>query len=280
MDELTVPRSHALVTADVIDAWETWYRDMVERALEEESAVFEREEEKEYEVCRRMLELCGAGTAVNDAVRRRVLTQIARHRLYHFSPEGWSSLSDVIRDTMEGLTSSGVSEWTTVLETVIPFAEKHKIEVYEDPARAGYLREAASGLAAIIAAPDVPERKRAAQVEEELQFSLEEAASRREVRDRYRKYRDIPGTGTVARLGNGETMLMIVAPSATAEAIKQRVGRLVSGWEPTQASLKHGTPEASKIKGQQVQTDILTVEHRMLKVFDAETGELLREINK
>ena len=280
MNELTIPRSHTLVTGDVIDSWEAWYRDMAEHTLEDEGAVFERDEEKEYEVCRRMLEFCGAGTAVNDAVRQRVLTQIARYRLYHFSPEGWSSLADVVRDTMEGLTSSGVSEWTTVLETVIPFAEKHDLEIYEDPTKAGYLREAASGLAAIIASPGVPEQRVAARVEEELQFIFEEANSRREVRDRFRKYRGVPGTGTVAHLDNKETMLMIIAPPATTEAIKQRLGRLVSEWRPCRASLIHGPLGASKIVGQQVQTDILTVEHEILRVFDAETGELIREVTK
>jgi len=280
MNDLTIPRSHTLVTGDVIDSWEAWYRDMAEHTLEDENAVFERDEEKEYEVCRRILEFCSAGTAVNDAVRQRTLSHIARHRLYHFSPEGWSSLSDVIRDTMDGLTSSGVSEWTTVLETVIPFAKKHALDIYEDPARAGYLSEAASGLATIIANPGVPEQRRAAQIEKELQFIFEEAASRRDVRDRYRKYRGIPGTGTFASLGNGDAMLMIVAPTATAEAIKRKIGRLVSGWEPTQASLKHGTLETSRIKGQQIQTDVLTVEHAMLKVFDAETGEMIKEITR
>ena len=275
MDELAVPRSRTFVTGDVIDSWEAWYRDMAEHTIEDEGAVFERDEEREYEVCRRILELCGAGTAVNDAVRQRTLSHIARYRLYHFAPEGWSSLSDVIRDTMEGLTSSGISEWTTVLETVIPFAEKHDLEVYEDPTKAGYLREAASGLAAIIATPGVPERKRAAQVEEELRFIFGEAGSRREVRDRFRKYRGVPGTGSVASLGNGETVLMIIAPSATAEAIKQRIGRLVSGWEPGQASFVHGDLKVSKLKGQKVRTDTLTVEYKMLKVFDAKTGELL-----
>ena len=280
MSNIVIPRSSTLVTTDVVNSWEAWYRDMAEHALKEEGAVFERDEEREYEVCRRVLELCGAGTAVNDAVRQRTLTYIARHRLYHFAPEGWSSLSDVIRDTMEGLSSSGVSEWTTVLETVIPFAEKHNLEVYEDATKAGYLREAASGLRAIIANPDVPEQRRATQVREELDFIFGEATSRREVRDHYRRYRGVPGTGSVASLGNGETVLTIVAPSATAEAIKQRIGRLVSGWDPSQASLVHGDLEASKLRGQKVRTDILTVEHEILKVFDAKTGELIQEVRK
>jgi len=272
MNELIIPQKAEFITEGIIDCWYVWYQGMAARTLEDTDL---SGSEWDYEVCRRMLQFCDAGTAVNDAVREKVLAEVARHQLYRHAPEGWDSLSDMIQDTLPGVTSRGYAhELATVAEIVAPFCERHGIDVYQEPSRLGYVREAASGLRSIITGT-APERVKAALVREELEFILC-AGSRQEVREHFRNYRGTPGTGTIGQLG-AVGMMQIVAPPETIAAIRQRIGRLVEHWGNGEVH-RHATSNMSKLKGQVIRQTTWSMEHQVVQVIDEETGEVIEEV--
>jgi len=272
MNELIIPQKAEFITEDIVDCWYTWYEGMAARTLEDTDLCGN---EREYEVCRRMLEFCDAGTAVNDAVRDRVLNEVARYQLYRYAPEGWETLSDMIREVLPGVTSRGYAhELATVAEIVAPFCERHGIDVYEEPGKLGYIREAASGLRSIITG-SAPESVKADLVHEKLEFILR-ANSRQEVREHFRNYRGIPGTGTTGQLG-AVGMMSIVAPPETIAAIRQRIGRLVEHWDNGEVHRK-AIVQLSKIEGQAISRTSWSMEHQVVQVVDAETGEVIGEV--
>lgn len=272
MNELIIPQRAEFVTGDIVDCWHAWYKDLASQSLEGADL---SGNERQYEVCRRTLQLCDAGTAVNDAVRERVLAEVARYQLYRFAPEGWETLSDMIRDTLPGVTSRGYAhELATVAEVVAPFCERHGIDVYESPSKLGYVREAASGLRSIITGT-APESVKADLVREELEFILR-ADSRQEVREHFRNYRGTPGTGTTGQLG-AVGMMSIVAPPETIAAIRQRIGRLVEHWGNGEVR-RHATYKSSKLEGQTIRRTAWSMEHQVVQVVDGETGEVIEEV--
>jgi len=277
-----VPQKPELVTSDVVDSWYAWYEDLACRALDTEGGELS-DTEREYEVCRRMMALCEAGSVVNDAVRERVLTKLAREQLYRFAPEGWDTLADAIRDALPSVTSRGYAfELATVAETIAPFCERHDLDVYESPARLGYVREASAALSSIITGPELEETK-AERVREELGFIFNEATSRSgteetSVRSRYRKYRGTPASATTAESTDGTAVMLLSGTPATIAAIRQRMGRLVGTWHGGTVR-RHTRSRPSKVSGQVLAWNAWEIETG-LRVVDNKTGEVIEEIEQ
>ena len=261
-----------LVTKDVqVDLWEQRYITLATDALEQ--ATFSSEGEREYAICMGILDLCQAGDKLNDAVRARVLTRIQQKRLFTFSAEGWTELSDVIKDSMDGYSSRGQrSELNTIVTVVSPFAEEHGLLV-PTADRMGYLREASSALRGIIQS-DQPLKARQQAVQKELDFIQHEAVSRDAVRDRYRTLRATPGLGSFNDQGDGTAIIMITGPASTLNAIRSMLGRLVE-WNAT-ATVSHSHKNVpSKLDDEAiVNTEQLSVTRSVTNIVDQATGEI------
>lgn len=278
-EAITIPRSAELATSADAEVLYERYDTLARRDLESEGGIFTSVQELEMEVCRRILSQCIAVDTLNEAVRQRVFERIAREKLWAYSPEGWSGLADVVHDLSHGLSASGICEYATIAEVIAPFAERHSIPIPNKPGRLGHLREAASALKALILNPSEPEVIRAEKLREELDFIFS-SVTRDEVRTRYRQPRGDPARGLIAESGNGTVALLIIAPtSAVAEAIRQRLGPLVTPWVHGDAAISVGTVRPSRSnKEQSLRTDCLSIDWLTTKVLDNKTGEIIEEL--
>lgn len=274
---LVLPQNRELVTPGVVEARKRQYFQLAHDRLAEQQ--FPTDQARAWAECQAALALCEVDDVINGAVKHDILRYIARHDLYRWSEEGPETLGEAIEAILPGVESRGMRWELQAVAEVGAWCEDHDIDVLRDPGRIGYVREAASALRDIIQSPGNPTRK-AEEVKAELQFILEEAGSRDDVRARYRKYRGTPGTGTISRLEDGTTVMMIVATPQTGEAIRQKLAQLVGKWTPSEASLVTGAVSPSKIDdGQLIREDRIVAEQRRVLVIDAETGEILEEIN-
>jgi hypothetical protein len=277
-----VPKTPGEITKELVDTWADWYLDMARESVE--GIEFDSEAQKEYEIYKRVLEICEAGTSLNDAIRQRALSHIARYQLYRHAPESWSDLSDVIRDALPSVTSAGyASELSAIAEKVAPFCERHNIPLMDDPAKLGYVREGASALRAIVDDGEMPEKKKVERVREELNFILHEATSvsgekdPTSVRNRYRNWRGVPARSYLGKLEDGREVLLVVGEPATIRAVRQAAHRQTeNGGNITVFTEAEDKP--SKKKGQTLRLVKLTVEQTTMLVIDNETGEVKQEV--
>lgn len=272
---LILPQSPQAVTADVVTAWYNWYRAMAESSLEGSGL---EGPQLEYETTKRMLELCAAADCVNEAIRQKLISRIAREHLYSHAPEGWNSLRDMIHDVLPSITSAGyASELATIAEIVSPYADRLGVDIYGDPSRLGYLREAASGLREIITSP-LPEEQKARVVRKELTFILKEAETRQDVRARYRHPRGEPASGFRGKLPNGEEVLMLVGSPTTIAAIAHRIDGQMVHWRQGKLNLEWGNVRPSKsTKGQQIRPCCYHAMMEKIFVLD-DKGNVIEEI--
>lgn len=271
---LILPQNPSAVTADVVDAWYKWYQAMAEKQVEDLGLTGKQ---REYEVTKRMLELCSAADTVNEAIKVQVIERIADQHLY--TCDGIGSLGDAIRDIIPTVKSAGYS-WglEKVAGTILPYAKRIGVNIHEKPLAISSLVEAASYLGNVIADPELSEPKREEIVREELAFVLN-AENKEEVRSRYHKWRGIPANGSRVKIDEDEEVLLFVGKPITITAIVHRIDSRMIHWRGGKAKIRQGTLRPSKgKKGQQVRTDkILALMERMY-IFDATTGELVEEI--
>ena len=260
------------VTTTEIATWEQHYKDLATATLAK--SVFTSDGEREYAVCMEMLSLCSAGDQVNDAVRMRILGYMERNKLYAYSGEGWTQLSDVIQSSMDSYASKGqMSEMNTIATVVAPFAEKYELPTLTLE-HIGYLREASSALKGIIQS-SIPEPEKVQSIQRELHFIQNEAPNRNAVRDRYRSLRGIPGIGSYNDLGDGTAVIMITGPISTINAIRSMAARLVEWTAKAKIASKHSPPVPSKINGAEVVDHAeLSVTRKITTIVDQTTGEI------
>jgi hypothetical protein len=271
---LIVPVDAALITKDTIDQAYEFYRDLAVESLE--GAAFKSADERDAEIARVILQLVESTDAINDNVRQRAIGVIARYKLYHHAPEGWGTLTEMIRDAAPGLSPSQLSEHLSIAEIVAPYCEGHGIELEMPPERLGYLREAASGLRHVIQGP-LPNGEKAEAVEGELEWLFTKANTRREVRDRYRDYRGTPGKG-ISGEQDGMTVIVIHATAATAAALRQKAGRLVTWDMPGTLTIRaeSGAMVPSKLdNGEYVQDQATIITVHQALIIDGETGAIV-----
>ena len=271
---LAVPVNAALITKETVDQAYEFYRDLAIDALE--GATFKGTDEKDAEIAYVILQLVESTDAINDNVRQRAIGVIARYQLYHHTPEGWDTLTEMIRDAAPSLSPSQLCEHLAIAEVLAPYCESHDIELKMPPERLGYLREAASGLRNVIQGP-LPNGEKAEMVQGELEWLFTKAATRREVRDRYRDYRGVPAQG-ISGEQDGMITIVIRATPTTAAALRQKAGRLVTWDMPgtLTARAESGARVPSKINDNEFVQDHITVItlHRTI-VIDGETGAIL-----
>jgi hypothetical protein len=274
---LTIPVRTELVTKEVIDQAYEFYQGLAIQALE--GMRFKNAEEKEAEVARTILQLVESTDTINDNVRQRAINVIARYCLYHYTPEGWGTLTDMIRDAAPSLSPSALCEFMAINETIIPYCETHDIELEMPPDRLGYLREAASALRQVIQGP-LPNGEKTGVIQTELNWLFNEAPSRDGpdgVRDRYRKWRGLPAQGIMGT-HNDTTVVVLMATSATAAALRQKIGRLATWDLPVSLTIREGTGTMvpSKLNnGQFIQDHVTVISLSHTIVIDGETGEVI-----
>lgn len=276
-NSLILPQNTAAVTMHVVDCWYHWYWELAEASVEGEAGmVFTTDKERELEINKRILELCNSGDMLNDAIRQKVLSNIARHQLHRHSPENWNTLAGWLRDASDSLSASGASEYAAIAETIAPFCEQHDIDVYSDPTKLGYLREAASGLRAIIKGKS-SDKQKAKLVRKELAFVLD-ASTRAEVRDHFRQVRAEPVDGMRTVLEDGREAMMLVGSPVTIEALAQAADNRMIRWRRGKATIQHADTRPSKIEGQELRPISVQVEMGWLYVINTETGEVIEAV--
>lgn len=275
--QLAIPSDSRSVSRELIETWYAWIEKTARDALEKEQAVFDSDGEREYAVHRRMLEICGGLDTLSDALKQAIAGTIEKRQLYRVAPEAWPALSTMIQDTLPHITSPGYAcELATIAGPIARFAEKHSLDIYEDPRKLGYLREAASGIAREIENPQTPQKEKVKIIKEELDFVFHEAATRADVRAHFREYRGEQAEGCRIELEDGREVLFVVGNPATIGAIAHRTnGRLVR-WRGGKARLATGPLRDGK--GGKLKTITVGAMMQTLRVIDPETGELLEEV--
>lgn len=280
---LVLPQNPDLVTADVVEYWYGWLVGMAEKEIErrktEEDITYDNASHEEFEKYRKVLELCGSLETVVEGARQQAIAAIARDELFRYAPENWDTLAEALQDVIPTYSSRGMRHQLHTLASVVaPYCGDHGIPVYDDPKSLWRMAEGASALKSIIRDPDMRSRDKVAAVRREVAFIA--SHGRDEVRDRYRKPRGNPGIATVVEFVDNQVGLLIVADEEMAEAIRQKVGKLVSGWNSKgTASIKDGKFRQSKAhQGQIVRDHAYAVEMVGLQSFETETGELVEEI--
>jgi len=279
---LVLPQNQDLVTADVVEYWYDWLCDMAEKEItrrKEAGLEYDNGGHEKFELYKTVLELCGSLDTVVEGARQKAIAVIARDELFRYAPESWDSLSAALADVIPTYSSRGMKhQLLTLAKTVAPFCKKHNIPVYDDPKGLWRMAEGASALKRIIRDPDMSNGDRQRAVRDEVEFIA--SHGREEVRDRYRKPRGNPGIATMIEFPDNNVGLFIVCDDEMAEAIMQKVGKLVVGWHcRSEGGIDDGKFRQSKSSEKQIVRD-RAYEVRLigLQVFDKETGAAVEEI--
>lgn len=274
---LAIPVNAALITKETIDQAYDFYREIAVEALE--GMAFKNSDEKDAEVARTILQLTESTDAINDNVRQRAIGIIARYQLYHHTPESWGTLTEMIRDAAPGLSPSQLCEHLAIAETIAPYCESHGVELEMPPEKLGYLREAASGLRNVITGP-LSNGEKAEVVQYELKWLFTKAATRGEVRNRYRDYRGVPAQGISADQ-DGMVTIVIRATPVTAAALRQKAGRLITWDMPGTLTTRaeNGAPVPSKINDKEfIQDHTVVITLHQTVVIDGKTGKVVEDV--
>lgn len=273
-NSLVIPPNVAMITAKTIEQAYQFYQGLAIEALE--GAVFQNAEEREAEIARMILQLVESTDTINDNVRSRAIAVIAKYRLYHYTPEGWDTIQEMIRDACPSLSAPQMCEHLAIADVIAPYCQAHNIELNMPPDKMGYLREAASALRQVVQGP-MDNGQKTATVREELEWIFHEAPTRRAVRERYRNVRGVPAEGGVVETSDGICYIILRATPATAAALRQKVGGLANWNTIRDISVEQdATTAPSKVNQREdVRRHGTTISFRETMIVDAETGEVL-----
>ena len=276
---LIIPQQTELVTKELVQSWYARLEEMADNELErrKEEGALMSPGERELEKHKLMLGYCDAISNITEQVRQQILTSIHRKRLNEYSPEGWSSLGDVIRDALPSYNGGTRHQLATIAEDVAPWCEEHGIDIYKNADSLWKVNESASFLNRIISDPDKSEQQKVSDIKTTLDFI--DTHNQGEVKGYVRKYQGVPARAAIVELSTGESAMIIVGGEAEIQAIAMRIGNLATRNHTAEGKIEFGELRPSKARKRQFVRDKWTqVRLHALQVLDEETGELLQEI--
>lgn len=159
-----------------------------------------------------------------------VVTYISRHSLWTQHPSGYDDDQDGLRLFLldAGLGASMASELASLGFKVIPFCDRHKIEINDMLAPSAWTRTR-EALTAIKAAIDDQDSDKVAEIVDDVRRTTGPHA-KLALRDKYRDTGEKPGHGTTFRHGKDHLILIKFDTEDDAQAAIRRMGT-VTEWD-------------------------------------------------